>query len=101
MSFSADFTVGGWWGGPANDGAAPESAHGDRFGDQGHFVLTNATAATIESSSYSRSNASTLDVTLTPGFDYFVVGNVSLGADIGYENEASTLGANFLVGGWL
>jgi hypothetical protein len=89
---SVAFTVGGFWGGPANGDDAGEPAHRvESLGRRGTLVLTNATTASVGSFGYSRSNASTFGVTLAPGFDYFVSGSLSLGADIaiGYSSGSS------------
>jgi hypothetical protein len=80
---SAEVAIGGWWGGPAE--VAPNGdaqSHEPLFGERGQFVLTGATTASVSSSSYSASNASSWGVTVEPALDYFVVRHVSLGGSV-------------------
>jgi hypothetical protein len=45
------------------------------------LVLTTATAASLQSFTYSKSDASSTDLSIEPGFDYFVADGVSVGID--------------------
>jgi hypothetical protein len=79
---SAETVVGGWWGGareaePPPDEEPPRHA----FGEKGQMVLTAATTGSVGSNTYSSSSASRTSVDLEPGFDYFVMNQVSLGVD--------------------
>lgn len=49
------------------------------FGSQGEFVVTAASDLDIGATSYSESEASSFGITIAPGFDYFIVENVSIG----------------------
>ena len=76
---TAEFSLGGWWGGSPETAPAPDvRPRLPRFGDKGEIVLTTATKASIAFSGYSPSTASTLSESLAPGFDVFVVDHVSL-----------------------
>jgi hypothetical protein len=80
--FSVDTVVGVWWGGAGEAEAPPEEQPPKHaFGERGQEVLTAASFGSVASSTYSRSNASSLSVDLEPGFDYFVMDQVSLGVD--------------------
>ena len=96
---SAEFTVGGWWGGEAPDNAEPDDVPSPDiakpkkpadpvFGKTGQIVLTSAMDASIEHQSYSQSKGASTSVTVAPGIDYFVSDGTSIGADvvIGHSN---------------
>jgi len=86
-----DLTVGGFWGGPrAAEPAPPPKATPIRMGRKGQTVLTSATNASLESFSYSHTDASNLSVSINPGFDYFVVDDVSFGIDSGVGHSSAT-----------
>jgi hypothetical protein len=77
---SAEFTVGGCWGGARSGEPGPENEpRGPAFGDRGQVVLTTATSASVAYNSYTNSTASNVSVALSPGVDYFVTDHVSLG----------------------
>jgi len=90
---SADFTVGGWWGGeapnsaeqddvPSPDITQPKKPAEPAFGRTGQIVLTSATEASIGHGSYSQSKGSSTSVTFAPGIDYFVSDGTSIGGEI-------------------
>jgi hypothetical protein len=95
-TISADFVVGGFWGGPArdlsssehegrgewsDDSAEPAKRLARAFGGPGELVLTTATDASISAHFYSRSSGSSTSVNLSPALDYFLGENVSIGVD--------------------
>jgi len=94
-TISADFVIGGWWGGPARDPwtserdgraededfAEPTKRVARAFGGAGELVLTTATDASISARFYSRSSGSSTSVNLAPALDYFLAENVSIGVD--------------------
>ena len=53
-----------------------------RFGDAGQFVLIAGSGLGISSASYSASSASAFGVTFEPSVEYFVIRNVSVGAEL-------------------
>ena len=67
------------------DPPAPEPA----FGRPGQFVVTGASVIGFSSTNYDNSPASHVSVNLSPGIDYFVLRNVSIGAtlDAGYADD--------------
>lgn len=90
---SADFALGGWWGGSPRETASPVEVPdlAPRFGDKGHVVLTtSATEASISSFGYSQSTASSLSESIAPGFDVFVADHVSLGVDVALSHSSGT-----------
>jgi hypothetical protein len=91
---SGEFVVGGWWGGATPDtaepasGAAPEKPAEPVFGRAGQIVLSTATSAWVGYRSYSQSKGSSTEVWVEPSVDYFVVDEISIGADafVGYSS---------------
>lgn len=104
-TISADFVLGGWWGGPARD---PSNSERDRsaewgedsaepakqvpraFGGEGQLVLTTATDASVSARFYSRSSGTNTSVNLSPALDYFLGQNVSIGVDTFVAYSKST-----------
>ena len=81
---------------------------GARFGAAGQVVLTGAHSASLGQTSY-KSGASRLGYRISPGVDWFVVKNLSLGADasvahfddVGFLSDGSTardVGSSWSVG---
>ena len=74
-------------------GATPEprplEAAAPRFGAKGEFVVTGGSNISISSEQYSASPASAFSATFSPGLDYFVAPNLSIGvtADIAYSDN--------------
>ncbi len=95
-TLGASFVIGGWWGGdeaaPSTPIAAPASGLRERrFGDQGTFVITSETSGYALSATYAGTNASSLSVYVSPGFDYFVADHVSIGVDL-WGSYGNTVG---------
>ena len=59
--------------------SGPHEPAAPRFGAQGEFVVTGSTSMGVSSERFSNSSASTFSVGFSPGFDYFVLPNVSIG----------------------
>ena len=68
---------------PRPDDASPAP----RFGAPGELVITGAAAIGISSTSLSRSQASRFAAVFSPGFDVFVIRNVSVGGDLDIAYE--------------
>lgn len=69
--------------------AIPAPAPAARFGAAGQKLITSAMSVGIASTSFKDTSTSVLSVGFSPGIDYFVVRNVSIGADvdIGYDSQ--------------
>jgi hypothetical protein len=89
-SLGAEFTVGGWWGDPRPREARIERAPVPLFGSEGQTVLTTDVTASLNALVYSGSDASTIRVGTSPGFDYFVMDRVSLGGGISFDYASET-----------
>jgi len=97
---SADFTVGGWWGGEASppedeDGVNPSGElkpkrPAELFGGPGQIVLTSATDASINHRTYSNSKGSETYVAIEPGIDYFVTDHASIGCSLAIAHSGGT-----------
>jgi len=97
---SADFTVGGWWGGEASDRKEADGAHpseelkheksAELFGGPGQIVLTSATDASITHRTYSNSKGSETYLTIEPGIDYFVTDHASIGGSLVIAHSGGT-----------
>jgi hypothetical protein len=60
-----------------------------RFGAQGEFVVTGDSSIGISSEQFSGSPATRFNATFSPGLDYFVVPNLSIGAtaNVAYQDD--------------
>ena len=67
--------------------AATSELPAPRFGAPGELVITGAAAIGISSTSFSRSQASRFAAVFSPGFDVFVIRNVSVGGDLDIAYE--------------
>lgn len=96
-SIGAYAVVGVWWGGhnvESEEGSALPDASPVRkrgFGETGEWVLSGG--ASFASTTHRTTGVTTTDVMLTPGFDAFVGGGVSLGAfaEVAYASYGSNL----------
>jgi hypothetical protein len=87
-----DVEVGGYWGGPHEEPAAPAPSSAPpapRFGDAGTFVIANDFVVDGSVTSYSGSEASFKTLTIAPGIDYFASDRISLGIGLSYGNSSS------------
>ena len=84
-TFGGEVVVGGFWGGSESSdqsGPASSASRPAPFGTQGDWVLTFGTNASLSHSSLSKTNASSTNLALEPGFDYFAMRGVSVGLDL-------------------
>jgi hypothetical protein len=89
---SGQFVIGGWWGGtPEADRLDAPSTRGParRFGEAGEWVFTGESSFSISSTRYSVQGSSS-SVMVAPGFDYFLVDDVSIGANVYVGSDKST-----------
>ncbi len=90
---AAQFSVGGFWGGPPSEPRAHDLADSEdaapapAFGDKHQLVLTVATSAGLSTSSYSAADASSTSYALEPSFDYFMADELSLGFDLYFSHS--------------
>jgi hypothetical protein len=96
---SAEFAVGGWWGGAtpevresadASDVAKPAKPSEPLFGEAGQIVLTTSTDASLGHQSYSLSKGSRTEVTFEPSVDYFITNGASIGGGIAIGYSSAT-----------
>lgn len=77
----------------------PEAERPWLFGRQGQWVLSGSFSLGISSQQYTNSEASRFNVWVSPGVDYFVIDNFSIGGDfevsfsdyVGYDQLGSTV----------
>jgi hypothetical protein len=93
-SFAGRIVLGAWWGGtpdapPPVEASARNAVKAPRFGEPQQVLFTSEAGASLSHSSYSEEATTVTSFSLTPGIDYFVASQVSLGlaAHVGYANE--------------
>jgi hypothetical protein len=95
-TISGSGIIGTWWGGtpepqPETTTEAPTVGESPRFGDRGNIAVTGDLGVAASTTSYGGTSSSSSGVYIAPGFDWFIVENISLGSVCGY-------GASFVEG---
>jgi hypothetical protein len=100
-SLGASLMVGGFWGGDAEHGARVRYSRtaGARFGARHSTVLTSGMSLSGNWATYSGSGARERSISVGPALDWFVVDDISIGAQLayqvgsylGYQSDGSTV----------
>ncbi len=69
--------------------AAPLPAPLDSLGSRGQLVIGGGSTVSVSSTDYSLGSTSNLTFTFTPGLDYFVIRNLSLGVAFGVTDSSA------------